>query len=237
LGGWGSQTRLKKLQDKPGVTQAELEALDPGAVPGIDRIALRRNWSSHKSAIVQSDNIFSVGQVLPFGLFVWKKYRRDWWQITLMYFEAQASQGLIYGFAPFGPTQTNRFRPRVYYDENERFDGNQRNSTFSGHVSTTATGFYFTAKMIDDYNPDLTGGQRLLLYTAASVPSIYVGWLRVRALKHFPTDSAIGLGVGAFSGIMIPEFHRWWAKRHRSRAMIQPIYTGDVGGLGFSLVF
>ncbi|MEO0734668.1 MAG: PAP2 family protein, partial [Bacteroidota bacterium] len=33
LGGWGGQIRLKKLQDKPDVTRAEIEALSPDDVP------------------------------------------------------------------------------------------------------------------------------------------------------------------------------------------------------------
>ncbi len=240
LGGWASQQRLISLQDKPRITAAELQALDPNDVAGIDRIALRQDFSTHKQGILWSDRLFSAGQFAPFGLFIWKKYRQDWLDISLMYLEAQVTQGLFYGFAPFGPTQINRYRPRVYYEEAEldsRTNGNQRNSVFSGHVSTMSTGFYFMAKMIDDYNPQLTGGQRVLLYVGASVPSVAGSWLRVKAVKHYPTDTMIGLGVGAISGILVPELHRWWARRHRSRLAVTPHYTGSAGGVGLSMLF
>lgn len=240
LGAWGSQTRLKMLQEKPELSIMELDALNPDDIVGIDRIALRQDFDKHKQAIINSDNLFGIGQFAPFSLFIWKKYRKNWLDISLMYFEAQVTQGLFYGYAPFGPTNTNRYRPRVYYEEAElesRTDGNQRNSIFSGHVSTMSTGFYFTAKMIDDHNPQLTSGQRVLLYAGASVPSLVGGWMRVRGVKHYPTDVAIGLGVGAISGILVPELHRWWERRHKSKMMLRPVYGNGATGAGLSLVF
>ncbi|WP_020571041.1 phosphatase PAP2 family protein [Neolewinella persica] len=240
IGSYASATRLRSLQDKPVITQIELDVLNPDDVAGIDRIALRQDFSKHKQAAIVSDYLFGAGQLAPLALFGWKKYRKDWINIGLMYLEAQATQGLFYGYAPFGPTSIDRYRPRVYYDEAEfdsRTNGQQRSSTFSGHVSTASTGFYFLAKMIDDYNPDLTGGQKVLLYSAASVPGLATAYLRVRAVKHYPTDTMIGLGVGAISGIMVPEFHRWWAKRHRTRAMVAPLYGGGAVGGSFTLHF
>ena len=239
LGGWGSQQRLLSLQDKPELTPAEIAALDPNDVNRFDRIALRRDVDRHKQAIIESDYFFNAGQVLPFGLFIWKKYRRDWFDITMMYLESQVTQGLFYGFAPFGPTSVDRYRPRVYYVNElpveSRRDGNQRNSMFSGHVSTAATGFYFFARMLDDYNPQFTGTQRALLYTAATLPSVYAGWLRVKGLKHYPTDVFVGLGVGALSGIGVPSVHKWWKQRHRSRLSLRPVYGSGAGGLVLNL--
>ncbi len=234
LGAYGSQQRLLRLQDKPSIPVAELATLDPDEVNAFDRIALRQSAEREKRAVIQSDWFFQTGKFIPFGLFFWKKYRRDWFDISLMYFEAQVTQGLFYGYAPFGPTLVDRYRPRVYYDDfstESRTDGNQRNSMFSGHASTTATGFYFFARMIDDYNPQLNGGQRALLYTAATVPSLAVGWLRIMGLKHYPTDVLIGLGVGAISGIGVPSVHKWWKARHRSRLTLNPVYGAGAGGM------
>lgn len=70
------------------------------------------------------------------------------------------------------------------------------------------------------------------------MPGVVTAVLRVKALKHFPTDTAVGLGVGAISGILVPEFHKWWQKKHRnSTAMLTPLYGGGAAGMGFSLVF
>ena len=240
-GGFASQQRLLHLQDKDRITPQELAVLNRKNVPGIDRIALRRDFDKHKQALIQSDYFFNTGQWAPFGLFLWKKYRQDWFDISLMYLEAQVTQGLFYGFAPFGPTLVDRYRPTVYYDESSedtRPEGNNKNSMFSGHVSTMSTGFYFMARMIDDYNPQLNGMQRALIYTAATLPSLYGGWLRVKGLKHYPTDVMIGLGVGAISGIGVPSLHKWWKQRHpRSRMSLRPVYGGGAAGLAFGLQY
>lgn len=235
-----SQQQLKNFRNKPVITQMELDNLDFDAVPGIDRWGLRQDFDKAENIAKISDGLFVAGQLAPFTLFAWKKYRQDWVDISLMYLEAQMVQGLFYGYAPFGPAGVDRYRPRVYYEETEfgeRTNGNASNSTFSGHVSSSSTGWYFMAKMITDHNADLSGGQKALIYSAATVPGVIMGVLRVKALKHFPTDSAIGLGVGAFSGIMVPEFHRWWQKKHETKAMLTPLYGDGAAGLGFSLQF
>lgn len=240
LGFYFSQEKIKDFRNKPTFT-GTLPTLTDNDVPGIDRWGLRQDPAKAEDFAKTSDLIFISGQLAPFTLFAWKKYRAEWLDITTMYLEAQALQGLFYGYAPFGPSGSDRFRPRAFYDEvsdGERRNGNAQSSLFSGHVSTTSTGYYFLAKMIDDHNPHLTGGQKVLLYGVATVPSAITAVLRVKALKHFPTDTAVGLGVGAISGIMVPEFHRWWQKRHaKSMAMITPLYGDGAGGLGFTLVF
>ena len=236
--GYEGQRRLRSLQDKPDIPIDEVVALRKEDVNGFDRIALNRNHAKHKQALINSDYLFSAGQFAPAGLFLWKKYRGDWFDITLMYLEAQATQGMFYGYAPFGPTAVDRYRPLVYYTETgpeTRNDGNQRNSMFSGHVSTMSTGFYFTARMIDDYNPQFTGRQRALLYVGATLPSLAGGWFRIAGLKHYPSDVLIGLGVGAISGIGVPSIHKWWKARHRSRLSAMPIYGAGAGGLSLTL--
>ena len=200
VGSYASATRLRQLQDRPVVALSEIENLDPAGVNGFDRWAVEQPLREDDWAAGLSDQLFGASQLAPLTLLIWKKYRKDFLPIGLMFLEAQATQGLFYGFAPFGPTGVQRFRPRVYYEElrsEADRNGETRNSMFSGHVSTTSTGFYFLAKMIDDYNPHFTGGQRVLLYGAATVPGLFSSYLRVRAYKHYPTDTLVGLGVGA----------------------------------------
>ncbi len=138
------QVRLLSLQDKPPLDVAFIESLRKEDVNRFDRIAVRRDFDKQKQALIQSGYFFDTGQWAPLALFVWKKYRHDWLDISLMYLEAQATQGLFYGYAPFGPTVVDRLRPVTYYSsdtETERLtDGNNRNSMFSGHVSTMSTG-------------------------------------------------------------------------------------------------
>lgn len=238
--GYLAARRADNIRDKGVASFSEIRQLNPDDVNGLDRWATRQDANDRSQALFNSDYMQNIGQSLPLGLMIWKKYRREFLDIGLMYLEAQALQGMIYGYAPWGPSGTNRFRPLAYYDDFDlevRAGGNERNSTYSGHVSTTATGFFFTAKMIDDFNPDLKPGQKILLYTGAFIPSAYSGYLRIKGLKHFPTDVALGLSMGALSGIMVPQMHKWWAKRHRSRMVAVPFYGGGAGGVGLSLRF
>lgn len=232
--------RADLIRDKGTIDLERIENLDRNDVPAIDRWALDLDIDNRSKGLLLSDYMQNLGQSLPLGLFIWKKYRKRWLDIGLMYFEAQTLQGLIYGYSPWGPGGTDRLRPFTYYDEidmDRRRVGNEQNSQYSGHVSTTTTGFFFVAKIIDDFNPDLSGGQRALLYTGALIPSVFSGYLRVRALKHFPTDSALGLAMGAFSGVIVPELHRWWAARHRTSLVATPVHGNGATGLALSLRF
>jgi membrane-associated phospholipid phosphatase len=86
-------------------------------------------------------------------------------------------------------------------------NNNSRNSFFSGHVGSCAYSTFFMAKVYSDYHPEL-GAKKYLLYLAASVPPLVIGYARVRSLAHFPSDVAVGFGLGAVIGIVVPELHK-----------------------------
>ena len=56
--------------------------------------------------------------------------------------------------------------------------------------------------------------------------------MRVLALKHFPSDNLVGLGVGAVCGIVIPELHK---KKDRRTGL--GMFTTPEGGAGFTLTW
>ena len=62
-------------------------------------------------------------------------------------------------------------------------------------------------KVYCDYHPNI-GAKKYLLYVAASVPPLIEGYLRLKALGHFPSDVGIGLALGSVIGILIPELHK-----------------------------
>jgi len=225
------------INDKDDFSVAGLERSN---VPGIDRWALPDNSSKSEQAKKDSDLLFYPSMALPFTLFFSQKIRKDWLDVSILYLEAQAINGLLFTTSPLGPNFTDRRRPQAYLtdlDGNTRGDGGNLNSFFSGHVSTTATGTFFFAKVLSDYNPQWTGRQRALAYGLASLPPLYVGVQRVRGLRHFPTDVAVGFGVGALVGILTPEIHKRWQRKHRSSLSMSGGYGGGSGGLGLSLVF
>ena len=199
-----------KIRRKADFTEVELGILDPSAVPGIDRIALRQDISKYMDRREFSDFAITYGLFLPVFLGLDKEIRRDWLDVLMVYAEAQVAVAGFYAWAPLGPILIDRTRPIAYYTElplEEREWGGNRNSWYSGHTSTLATTTFFMAKAMLDYNPDLAG-KEWLVYGLAALPPAYFGWKRVQALKHFPTDVIGGFVIGALGGVLIPELHK-----------------------------
>lgn len=199
------------LHAKKEISPAELAALRPELLSPLDRWAVEQDP-------MQRDKWFKISDVgLPatiaasLSIFLDKKIRKDGWKIALMFYEAQATTFTIYNFSPFGPAFQNRLRPLVYYDNvfdpALRLKGGQRNSMFSGHAANAAAATFFAVKVYSDYHPEL-GRKKYMWYAIALVPPLFVGYTRVKALAHFPSDVAIGLLVGAVSGIGIPSLHK-----------------------------
>jgi membrane-associated phospholipid phosphatase len=231
---------LRRLRDQPRLDQSTLDGLGEDDVPPIDRWALRQDVEKKKSAEEASDIGFRVGLLMPAMLFIDKRIRKDALDVALLFLETQSLSSNFYTWGPFGPTFVQRYRPVAWYDElsyDERSLGNVRNSFFSGHVSVTATGAYFAAKVFNDYHPEFNFGKKLLVYTIASLPPVWVGINRVRGLRHFPSDCLAGLAAGAFFGTIVPSIHKRWNLRHRSKLKLSGGVNGGGGTAGLSLTF
>jgi len=228
---------FQEINDKGSFSVDDLNRND---VPGFDRWALPDNSDKVDRAKKDSDFGFYPSIALPFTLFFSKNIRKDWLDISAMYLEAQAINGLLYAASPLGPNFNDRRRPQAYLtdiSDDARGDEGNLNSFFSGHVSTAATGTFFFAKVLSDYNPQWTGRQRALIFGAASLPPLFVAVKRVQGLRHFPSDTVIGFGVGALVGILTPQIHKRWQRKHRSQLSIGGGYGAGAGGMGVSLIF
>lgn len=224
----GNTIGLQRLRDKPDIPLTTLNGLDRDKLWGIDRAALNLDPSKKDKAATISDRFLFGSLLLPVTLFLDKNIRRDWLDVALLYGETQMLASNFYTWGPIGPTFIERFRPAVYFEElplEERNFGGLRNSFFSGHVSSTATATFFTARVLLDYNPHLRK-YSLAIYALASVTPIIVGINRVRALKHFPTDTIMGGIIGASFGILIPALHKRWGKRLAVSALYEPSMKG-----------
>lgn len=241
LGTWTNSAGLKRVHGKPTLTRDDFDRLQNAPVPRIDRISLRQRIDRVEESEQISDYFFNGAVLLPFTLFLDQKIRQDWRDITLMYLETQTLASNFYSYGPIGPSFVDRYRPRAYYldiDEDRRNTGNMRNSFFSGHVSTVAVGTFYTVKIFSDYHPEFSGGIRLLLYGLAAIPPAITAVYRVRALKHWPTDTVIGGLVGAGFALLLPELHKLWQRRrYGSRLSLSPIYGTGVKGLSMRLSF
>jgi membrane-associated phospholipid phosphatase len=227
---WGF-TQLKK---KDRITEAKINALNKDDVWIIDRIALQQSASQRFQARDISDWAMNIFIFSPALLYLDKEIRQSWLDIALLYLETQAINSNLYTWG--GPMFTERIRPLAYYDQitmEEKMERGTTDSFFSGHVSWTAGASFFMAKVISDYHPEL-GHKKWWLFLAALAPPAFVGYHRMRGLKHFPTDVIVGTIVGAAVGVLNPHFH----KIHNSKTSISAApFAGEYSGLAIRIKF
>ncbi len=234
VGSTASYFGIKKVRKKIDIPEEVVLGLDKYDVNSFDRWALFQNPNHRKNANTISDIGQYAAFTAPVFLLADKRIRNHWMDIGLLYFETQAVATLIYSWSPLGPQFIDRYRPETYYDElklKNRQSGQNHNSFFSGHALVTATGSFFIAKVVCDFHPEL-GGKKWLVYGAALIPPAFVSYFRVRALRHFPTDTIAATAIGATVGILIPHFHK---KKNRSGISIDTNLEGN--GIALSYRF
>lgn len=218
------------LHNKRTLTLTEVEAARRDIVNGFDRWALNQDPSKRDHYYRLSDHVLTgilAGSAATF-LFG-KKTKKDWLRLGLMYYQTQFLTFAFYDFSFFGPLFQNRLRPVVYYDYfpmELRRQGRQRNSMYSGHVANATSATFFAVKVYLDYHPEMRN-KKFLLYGLASVPALFNGWLRMKALAHFPSDILAGYMIGGLFGIVVPELHRIKSKK----ISLNTFYNGQSGGL------
>lgn len=182
---------------------ADLDALNSQDVNAFDRFATN-NYSL--SANKASDVFWASSHVLPFLFLTKKKTRKDFAVGALLYSEVLF---ITTGITLIIKSTTKRTRPFVYNSDaplDKKLTRNARTSFLSGHTSITAANCFFTAKVFSDYYPE-SQWKPAVWTTAAIIPAI-TGYLRVKAGKHFPTDTIAGYLLGATTGVLIPHLHK-----------------------------
>jgi hypothetical protein len=218
---------IGRIKNKPGISDAELADLNTSIINPIDRWALHQNPDQHTRFSKLSDDIEPpIFVVIPALLAFDKKMKKDRLDLIFLYCEGHVITFTFYNYSWFGPTFQNRYRPITYYSQlpiGELNTGNNRNSAYSGHTASVAYTSFFVAKVYCDYHPDAS---KVLIYTAALIPPIVMGYLRVRALAHFPSDDMVGLSVGAVVGVVLPELHKFKCKGIQMGVLAIPGATG-----------
>lgn len=227
---YGSYLGFNQLKKKDRLDINTINSLDIDNVWFFDRIALKQDPSFRLTAHKISDWGLNISIALPGLLALDKNIRSEWLDLIFIYLEAQAVTNINYAW---GLTQwTHRIRPMIYYDEvtmEEKLDSGTTDSFFSGHVANTATASFFMAKVYCDFHPEL-GNKKWLIYGAALIPPAFVGYMRYRALKHYPSDLLVGALIGAGIGILIPELH----KNNDKKSLNVIPMTGPITGLRLS---
>jgi len=202
-GGAGIGISLLLRHNTPPFTPDEVAALDAGRISAFDRFATR-----HYSAAArrQSDIFLFSAPAIPLLLLADPAVRRDAPTVGLI-----AGEVMLVNTALTLLSKEIAHRPRPFaYNPAaplpEKLKRDARLSFFSGHTSTVAALAFSTAKIWSDYHPD--SGWRPVMWAGAAVIPATVGYLRMRAGKHFLSDVAAGFAAGAVTGWLIPQLHR-----------------------------
>jgi hypothetical protein len=232
--GEGAVIIAQHLFSKPDITNAEFDVMQTDqakqSLNVFDRWALRLGRPSVDYTWT-AVGIQAVSAAAPLALLFGERYRKNWDDLILMMMETNTIATCMFQFSPFGPYFQNRFRPIIYYatDSATRFaekSGGNRNSMFSGHTISATASLYLMAKVYCDYNPHIEGWDKIGIYALASIPPLIMGYYRVIALRHFPSDVLVGGILGGIIGIVIPELHRIPDKTVSFGAYSSPTSTG-----------
>lgn len=184
-------------------TPAQADLFKPGQVNSFDRKATR--WYNKKAG-KWSDYLFESSLLMPVALLADRPIREKGWQTGLIGLES-----LLWSSVLTAMTKALVLRPRPYMynpdvPTSDKLSRDGRFSFFSGHTSGTACLSVTAAKIWTDYHPG-NKWNPLVWGTALAWPAA-VGFLRVKAGKHFPTDVLVGYAVGAACGWLIPQWHK-----------------------------
>lgn len=206
-------------------TISTLSAQDPLKIPRFDRLNVG-DW--RPSAAKVSDIVVVAACAAPLTLLIGSGERRDFPTILVMGAEA----GLIsFGLVNTTKGLVHRTRPYAYGQVaplQERLSSHARLSFFSGHTGFTATASFFAAQVYADYHPE--SKWKALVWAGAAFAPAAVGYLRVRAGKHFLSDVVTGYAVGAASGLLVPILHRRLGEGDMS---LSPSFWGSGSGVVF----
>jgi opacity protein-like surface antigen len=200
----GTAVGLNGMQKKDGISDGEAFALRREGVNRFDRFAV--GYSSESAKRI-SDYPFYGSLAAPVALFLLDRdMSKKFGQLGALYIQTLAVTGTLFTSTV---ALVERSRPLAYnasLDIDKRSNRNSTNSFFAGHTAATATATFFMAKVFNDFHPNSQA--RPYVWAAAAAVPATVGYLRLRAGKHFLSDNLVGYAVGAGAGILVPHLHK-----------------------------
>lgn len=188
---------------KDPLTAEQIADLKIEDVNSFDRPATNNYSVSAKNA---SDILLYSSLALPAILLADKDIRKDALPVMAVYLQSLIITGAEIQFVK---GLVDRPRPFVYNSNapmDEKLLPDADASFFSSHTALTANAATFTATVYTIYHPDSKALP--YIYVAAAAIPLTTGYLRYEAGKHFPTDIATGLIVGAINGYLMAKWHK-----------------------------
>lgn len=173
------------------------------AVNRFDRIA---TFQHHPRAAKASDWLFLAGATLPLaGAVVQQRGDQTLVPVViglesflLSSFLTNLAKNTVLRSRPY------RYNPDALRPPNAWRDG--RHSFWSGHTANLAAITFSAASILQ--SSDLHRDTKAAAWAGAIAVPVLMGYLRVRAGRHFPTDVIVGFGVGTGVGLLVPYLHR-----------------------------
>ena len=177
--------------------------VDLATVPLFDRVATRQ-WSlpAHRS----SNLLFGVSAAAALAVAITNQHGEQ----PLLPVAIMAESSLLcVGLTNTVKELVHRPRPYLYNPDVPMSTHDPREdevSFWSGHTANTAAITFSCASMVQ--RSDASSELKTATCIGAAVAPPAMGYLPVRAGRHFPTDVLTGYAVGALVGIVVPYFHR-----------------------------
>lgn len=216
-------------ESKPNSDSAEVMNLDASTLSKINRKVT--TYNSPEASMV-SDVLFAEGFVVPWFLFADKKVRSEAYDYSIMYLEAMGITGMGYAMAA---GLVDKYRPYAYNKDVEferRRNKHSVNSFYAGHVAVTAAGTFFAARVYNDLHPD--SKFRYVMWGVAGASTAAQCYARYKGGYHFPSDIAIGAGLGTAAGLLVPIIHK--REKEGSALTLDP-WFGEVQGITLRYTF
>jgi len=185
-----------------------LPAIALDQVPALDRVSTRQ-WSlpAHRSSNV----LFGVATAASLATaIISQDGERPMVPVVLVL----ESGLLVSGLTNTVKELARRPRPYLYNPEvptSAYHPGEDAVSFWSGHTANMAAITFSTAAIVQ--RSGASQGMRTATWIGAAATPALMGYLRVRAGRHFPTDVLTGYLVGAAVGLLVPYIHRPKATR------------------------
>ncbi len=199
------------------LSETQIAALDASDIPRFDRWPVER-W--YRPAGKASDVVVGLLGLAPLSLLLDDAVRADWLTLGVLYLEIQtwtnAATSLSKG-------ATRRARPFNYNSDvplSEKTQKEARRAFWSRHTATAFAAAVFTGDIYAAYYP----GERVvpLVRYGLLAAAAGVGWLRVRAGVHFPSDVVAGAAAGGLIA--------WGVLRGHRRGVARAADTTDRSG-------
>jgi membrane-associated phospholipid phosphatase len=200
---WSGYLLLTQIYSKGPSTEQQILSLNTNSINPIDRMGIYP-YNAYLDKI--SYYPFYATFPIPLAFYLTgNDMRSDYLKLTFLYLETLSITGLLGTSATYF---VNQYRPYVYTSSTsmeQKMIQNAKNSFYAGHVEIVATSTFFTSEIYSAYYPE--SKIKWLFFGLSGAATAGMGYIRLKAGMHFPSDILLGATTGVLSGILVPYFH------------------------------